>query len=102
MGKKDKKEHLSDEEDLSSDEVGDDQGQARVNAKKSKKGIKWSAVFMLGLFVVPAFFGACVYLYDMFYPEVMPSTDHWFTYLLQYISLVLTLALPQYNYLLKF
>lgn len=80
-----KKEKLSDDEaedidDLSSDEGDggccDADGTCSMRAKKSTnkqpkpKKIKWSAVFMLALFVVPALFGAVAYLYDMFYPEV--------------------------------
>jgi hypothetical protein len=81
-----KKEKLSDDEaeeleDLSSDEGEDhcDDGTCQRRAKKSTtkqpkpKKIKWSAVFMLALFVVPALFGAIAYIYDMFYPQVPDS-----------------------------
>jgi hypothetical protein len=83
-----KKEKLSDDEaeeleELSSDEGEDDccdaDGTCQRRAKKSTtkqpkpKKIKWSAVFMLALFVVPALFGAIAYIYDMFYPQVHSS-----------------------------
>lgn len=56
--------------DLSSD---DEQTTARnkMTAKKPKsKGVKWSIVFLLSLFVLPGIFGAASYFYDYLYPTV--------------------------------
>jgi hypothetical protein len=71
MGKNNKKEHLSDDEDsLSDSDVDPSNAKGKTGGEKKPKGIKWSAVFLLALFVVPAILGGAAYIYDLFYPEV--------------------------------
>lgn len=56
--------------DLSSDDEKTASG-SKISQKKPKsKGIKWSIVFLLSLFVLPGIFGAASYLYDYLYPKV--------------------------------
>ena len=79
MGKKNKKEHLSDgDESLSDSDIDPSNAKGKTSGEKKPKGIRWSAVFLLALFVVPAILGGAAYIYDLFYPEVrlVPKCDY--------------------------
>jgi hypothetical protein len=58
------------------DSSDDEDAKAKAGGKRKgsgpkSKGIKWSAVFFLALFVIPGFLGVVMYVYDYMFPEVL-------------------------------
>lgn len=54
----------------------DDEPQARRGTKKEKKSkIKWTGIFLIGLFVVPTLLGVAMYIYDIVYPQNAKMRD---------------------------
>ena len=57
-------------EALGSSSEDDEPKQQRRSTKKEKKSkIKWSGIFLIGLFVIPTVFGVLMFAYDYVYPE---------------------------------
>ena len=73
MGKKDASAKSAEDRRVYGDLSSDDEKPvtSKITQKKPKsKGIKWSIVFLLSLFVLPGVFGAVSYLYEYLYPKV--------------------------------
>ena len=63
-----KRDHDHDHCDDSSDD--DSTPQSRRGPKKEKKSkIKWSGIFLIGLFVIPGLLGAFMFAFDYIFPE---------------------------------
>jgi hypothetical protein len=52
----------------------EDESPRRVKKEKKSK-IKWTGIFLIGLFVVPTVLGVAMYIYDMVFPQDAKMRD---------------------------